>query len=174
MLIDRGQTLSRMSVEVFVALVAFGASSAFAAGPPTGLNVRDVANPALQPFQHSGIVVIANNFAGGSAKFTVPAGKRLVIEYASFSYSLSSGDITGVSVGVTTANSNQSPVDHEIPVLYKAVDLIGLPGMRFAGGTPVRLYADPGTEVFLKVGRNHGTGEDIGTVSVSGYFVNLP
>ena len=174
MLIDRGRTLSRLSVVVFVALVAFGASSAFAAGPPPGLNVRDVANPALQPFQHSGIVAIHDTFAGGSATFTVPAGKRLVIEYASFSYTLSTGDITGVSVGVETANSNQFPVDHQIPVLYKVLDLIGLSVMRFAGGTPVRLYADPGSEVILRVGRNHGTGQDIGTVSISGYFVNLP
>ena len=170
--------VSRLSSRVAVAFIAFaslvapGAPTALAAGPPPGLNVRDVANPALQPFQRFFLIIIKDNFAGGSATFTVPAGKRLVIEYASYNILLpSSQAVGGVSIGVETSSGNQFPIDHEIPVLYTVPD-VG--GQRFVGASMTRLYADPGSTVTVRVGRNSGAGEEVAGVSVSGYFVTLP
>ena len=130
----RSPLSSRFALVVlaFVSLViAPGAPPALAAGPAPGLNVRDVANPALQPFQRFFLIIIKDNFAGGSSEFTVPAGKRLVIEYASYNVLLpSSQAVTGVSIGVETSSGNQFPIDHDIPVLYTVPDA---GGQRFVG-----------------------------------------
>jgi hypothetical protein len=136
------------------------------------LGVTDLDNPAFQPFQHAALAIIQPGFSGGSATFTVPAGKRLVIEYVSFNIPLTNGQsVLGVSVEVENSNANQIPIGHEIPVLYTVADSTLL---RSIGASATRLYADPGSTVRIRAARSGSTGQDIAPVNVSGYFVDLP
>jgi hypothetical protein len=136
------------------------------------LGVVALDDPAFQPFQHAALAVIQPGFAGGSATFTVPDGKRLVIEYVSFNIPLANGQaVLGVSVDVVNSNANQIPIRHEIPVLYTVADSSFL---RSIGASATRLYADPGSTVTIRAARSGSTGQDIAPVNVSGYLVDLP
>jgi hypothetical protein len=130
----------------------------------------DAANPASQPFQRAEVVSWNNpNLIGGDATFTVPAGKRLVIEVVSYSLFLPTGTRPTLNfIDVSTANSNQSPVSYYVPV-----SLQGNNGTEdvFTGNSLTRLYADPGSTVDVAVRSNSTSG--LASVSVSGYLVNV-
>jgi hypothetical protein len=128
-----------------------------------------VAEPALEPFQQQLMITIPNQETAGSASFTVPTGKRLVVEAVS-GYALLPGGMAfryaalQTSVGGVAANHFlQTRLDPDTRANH-----IALP-------VPTRLYADPGTAVTAQVQRHGvaGATSDI-TVSVSGYLLNAP
>ena len=53
--------------------------------------VRDVDNPARQPFQATVFISISDGVPAGSALLDVPSGRQLVIEYVSASVQLPTG-----------------------------------------------------------------------------------
>jgi hypothetical protein len=118
---------------------------------------RDQDNPAQQPFQQ-----IAQPDTRGTGQtraetdFTVPAGKRLVIEYVSAGIAAGNG-----SVAVeTTAGGN--------PAAYYFINPAAPVSTR--GFFPTRIYADPNTNVSVVV-----TGANTqADVELSGYYVNIP
>jgi len=110
--------------------------------------IRDSDNPALQP------VVISLN-----PTFQVPTGKRLIIQYVSWSGTRNLGFVA--SAGITATTSGQVAT-HWVPGSTTSFDNIG--------GKQVWIAADPGTELVLQTGQ-------IGIfapVILSGYYVNLP
>jgi hypothetical protein len=126
------------------------------------LLVSDINNIARQPFQR----II---FLPGPSTFIVPAGKRMVIEFASMNTSVDTGCrvialVIQTTVGGTIAGFALPPT-HAI-----------VPGRNFDTiGQPVLIYADPGTQVtFSTFTQAVGSCNLIGSIVVSGYLVDVP
>jgi hypothetical protein len=118
---------------------------------------RDQDNPALQPFQFLAQPdTRGTGFNQAETDFKVPAGKRLVIEFASAGVAAGNG-----SVGIeTTAGGNLAAwyfIDAPSPVFTRVFH-------------STRIYADPGSLVQVFV-NGANTQAD---VELSGYFVDLP
>ena len=133
--------------------------------------VFDVACGARQPFQ----AFVVDGFQAGEgnvgdrASFTVPAGKRLVIEHVSFQEEVPAGQARRVRLD---AVADGHPCKHHLLLARE-------PG--FGGGTEdvkasqaVRAYADGGTSVVFRVARNSTLGVTSINISVSGYLVDTP
>lgn len=126
---------------------------------------------ALDPFQVELDFSIADGSAGGNDSFTVPAGKRLVIDYASASISLPQGQridfiqvLTGSAAGPTVI------VGHYLTPVFVTDDNTN---SEFAASQELRLYADPSTTVEVKFARNSLTGPGSASITISGHLVNL-
>ena len=125
---------------------------------------RDVDNPARQPFQSS------TNFP---SSFMVPGGKRLVIEFLSarvaFPEPCRMSDLT-----LSTVAGGQGAVYYFFP---NTIDPV-LRARAVVVNQETRIYADPGTQVAVNGERGcfaGGTLDDyIGTVTISGYLVDVP
>jgi hypothetical protein len=129
------------------------------------VQTQDVDNPAFQPVIRSAILVFNPGQFSNTSIITVPNGKRLVIEFVSFQTLLQGG---------------QEPTEHQIRISnpgqliytfqFVATRMIN----SFVTGAPTRLYANPGAQVLLEAGRNASTGNGTSTVTISGYYVNVP
>jgi hypothetical protein len=122
--------------------------------------VRDVTNPALQPFQ------IAVSFSGnsnfGTNSFTVPAGKRLVIEYVSVAM-FNNGSGT-VLIGPAPLSSLPS-----VSIPFRDPGIRGV----YTGGQEVRFYGEPGQTLGVRVDFDT-FGLFGGEVTIVGHLVSLP
>jgi len=163
-----------------VAFITLGqAITAGAAPAPTNVNVINPAStpvsvrevgPAIEPFQASA----GGSFYNGvdSQTFvlaTVPPGKRLVIEYATVSGFLGEAGLKlGALISTTAGGTN---VQHSLPVTEQGS--INDP-VSFAAAQPMRLYADPGTNVVGIVFRTPSQFGGGGGMTISGYYVDLP
>jgi hypothetical protein len=140
--------------------VNVGGSVVISGTPTVNLNnsagnpvfTRDV-DSGRQPFQ---VTIEGYVFT----PFTVPINKRFVIEYISYRQSASDGPI-----GVTTT-TNGGQVEHEIP--HDVAESYN--GIRYSG-REVRIYADPGTKIFVTP-----TVSTPGSISttLSGHLVDVP
>jgi hypothetical protein len=134
------------------------------------LLVRDVDNPARQPFETNQNCSPSGGALGCQMSFTVPAGKRLVIEYASMHASIPAGEVAELAIGTTVAGTF---VEHVLPLTPPSMPFAA-GGLVARVGQVVRLYADPGTVIFLNVGRS-GVGTPTNfSVSISGHLVDVP
>ena len=121
-------------------------------------------NPADQPFQ-----ITLNDPLNPSSAFTVPAGKRLVIEYVGGFYSVPTADRQQpvASIDIRTQIGSVT-VLHTVLANRVSIDTLF---SIYHVGQNVRLYADPGTQVKATgVPFNAGTA----SVTLSGHFVNVP
>jgi hypothetical protein len=142
-----------------------------AAGPPPGLDVNVVNTPlpVLQPFQHDSVITTPAGLLGGNDTFTVPAGKRLVIEFVSFRATWPAGQQTTLAfIGVCNSGGGVCPTNFFVPAIAQGPDFGG--GALFTGSSPTRLYADAGTDVTVAIRRNATTGTGLASVAVSGYL----
>jgi hypothetical protein len=120
--------------------------------------IRNTDNPALQPFEEQLTLTGGGSVFSFNGGFTVPAGKRLVIQDVQFR-DLTAGDIFSISVVSNSA----------------FVSFFALP--QFASGLYLfdfrgPIYADPGP-VSIEVQTQYSpTGTQPATVS--GYYVNIP
>jgi len=133
-------------------------------------NVRDADNPAHQPLQAI-VACLADNVLGCSEIiYTVPQGKRLVIEFASMEASLTSGQVAQLTIETTAGGSN---VPHRFPLTPPAVVFQG-EAVVATLAQQVRLYADGGTNVEIKARRNFvgAAFKAFFRVSISGYLVD--
>jgi hypothetical protein len=131
-------------------------------------------NDAIQPFQTSNICFGPAGSDGCTVTiFTVPAGKRAVLEYfsGSASYVVAAGQVALVALGTTVAENR---VINNIPPTPPAVSNFGAPGAGTSWGQQVRLYADSGTAI-------NGSGLPTPITSaysfqfnISGYLVDVP
>jgi hypothetical protein len=137
------------------------------------LRVVDVDNPARQPFSADKVGGFEAGLLGPNMEVNVPAGKRLVIEFASFQATIPQGQhINFFWVDVLGASGNAS---FYFPAVYQGSDFIGGQNVDlYTASGPTRLYADPGSKVTLAMRRNTATGTGLGTASISGHFVNVP
>ena len=133
--------------------------------------VKNVEKEVQQPFQQKVDWTNDPTYSGGGGSFTVPTGKRLVIEQISCQVGLTQGQAMAFSVQ-TTVNGifaahrfilDLSPVGGGAYAHYWFVDRL------------VRIYADAGTTVSVDVPNTLG-GDGAGWSTISGYLMdsNLP
>ena len=131
--------------------------------------VQDRDNPARQPFAYSaGPQNWIGNAPNISFDFTVPGGKRLVIEQVSVIAHLTASTTQKLSAEVQIFNG--SPF-----TFYRFVGADA--GQNdFVASSQVRCYADAGTSVALLVTRSDtsGGGANVASVSLSGYLIDMP
>lgn len=131
--------------------------------------VKDFDNPARQPIQ-SDIVLqipdVTRDITG--TIFHVPLNKRLVIEFVSAEVSILGNEKFVMQI--------QTKLGGSVSNHFMMPNLIGTfpPNDIFEVSQQTRLYADPDTDVLIKIHRNAGGG--IGDIesSISGYLVDIP
>jgi hypothetical protein len=126
-------------------------------------------NPARQPFQAAVEITMPDGTEGQNGFVTVPAKKRLVIEYASGEAFVPTGQKAVFSV-FTTIGGAPTGTQHYLHT--DAMGNFGAPDY-FRAGQVVRLYADPGTTVMLRADRDLATGSALARMSISGHLVNV-
>ena len=139
--------------------------------------VRDVDNPATQPFAMDFDLQFpagssAVGFPGdpsGSASFTVPAGKRLVIEFATAICGLPAGQKCRLGI-----LESESGVDVKHDLAVNAHETWGGVTEILTATQPMRIYIEPQGSVFVFGRRSDITGTGTLDFSLSGYFVDVP
>ena len=105
---------------------------------------RDVDEPARQPFQRSGEITFAAGEVIAAVEFTVPDGKRLVIEYVSANIS-SEEPLFWFTVRTSAGSSGGTH-------FFQPLALPNLPH-RHVVSQQTRLYANPGSPVIIEARR---------------------
>jgi hypothetical protein len=136
--------------------------------------IHDIDNAARQPVVFQATVDFNagsnDSGAGRAVAFTVPAGKRLVIETISGQIFVPTGQQVTITVGAQVGGSEAFyflPFDSKLANDPPNNDT-------YIGTFSVRIYADAGNSVFLDVHRSSSQGDaQFGIVTFSGYLVNL-
>ena len=142
------------------------------------LPVRDVDNPARQPFQ----ATLEEPPVGAPPRVvTVPAGKRLVIEYVSAN--VIAGDLqcgAPPRYALTTTAAGVAQAHFFYPEFTGNVGSAGNVSRRYGLSQQTRIYADPNTQLALDIGvdsfpvcsfLNLGIGES--GLHISGHLVDM-
>jgi hypothetical protein len=138
-------------------------------------------NPARQAIVLNTFVDLPSGILDGESKFdgppggsyTVPAGQRLVIETISGAINEPAGQrpaLLTVSTKVSQFIASVFPASGQLSLL-SSDGLIDF----YTYATPLKMYADPGTNVFLNCSRGNGssfTGDAHCTASVIGHLEN--
>ncbi len=137
---------------------------------PACTPVCEVNNPDKQPFQANVSISLPSGTEGQNGFVTVPAGKRLVIEYVSGQAFLPSGQKALFSAIVSLQGQNTGTWH------YLESTAVGPFGGQdcFQCGRPVKLYADAGTTVMLRTDRDSPTGSGQSRMTLSGHLLNVP
>ena len=138
--------------------------------PTTVTLVKDLDNPAQQPFQNGlSCATIASGATSCFSTLTVPAGKELVIEYVQISSRENAGSTTAVYLLTTTVGG--------LSIAYSLAPgtavVVNGNNVRI-GEHLTRIYADPGTTVRFDGSENSNSGTVIFTALLSGHLVNVP
>jgi hypothetical protein len=141
------------------------------------VRVRSV-NDALQPVAVKTSCTTTAIGCGPGVFYQVPAGKRLVIEYASFQACVLPGQATGMRI---TTEVGGELATHDIDSAPASAGP-GSPAWACntgassfaARGQQVRLYADPGTFVGVEGSRDSNIGNVSFRMAISGYLVDVP
>ncbi len=127
-----------------------------------------------QPVQVSITGKILNNTAGvvPAPAYTVPAGKRLVIEFVSSGFF---NTLAGVmeNLGIITTVGGQQ-VRYFVSPPAPALPPVGSAGVQLFFGQAVKIYADPQTVVYFEPTRNSATGDTNYFAAFSGHLANVP
>jgi hypothetical protein len=135
--------------------------------------IHDVDNAARQAVQFSAGVEFTDGFrdSGTTFNFTVPAGKRLVIETISARIFVPAGQQVVAQISTELNNSSAFVF---LPFNFKFTEDL-FPEDDYIATIPVRIYSDPGTRPSVLVRRNSTQGESAsGSVQCFGYLINLP
>jgi hypothetical protein len=117
----------------------------------------------------------ANEFANSLAVYTVPAGKRLVIQYVSGEAGLPAGQaITRQIVGVSDPSQPLNDLSDVFLPTSSSVPCTGGCGgdQALVINQAVTLYAEAGQQINLSVARNGSTGTGFVLMDVIGYLVD--
>ncbi|MDE2370792.1 MAG: hypothetical protein KGN16_17620 [Burkholderiales bacterium] len=131
--------------------------------------VQEIYGPGRSPYQSMQLynqtaAICPNNYYCQIVFPQVPAGKRLVVAYASASYSVGPGQYPAdVSIGTDLSNM----VDLPTPIL-------SYPGS-YTAAAPVTIYFEPGSTPSIFIGASGGimTGYT-GRAAIVGYLVPAP
>ena len=128
--------------------------------------IRDVDNPAMQPFQAAGSCSLGGGCCCGNNVYTVPSGKRAVVEYVSAQCPQFPSGFGCAGFVQTTLNGVM--VSHSLRAVPASNGTFNTVGQQ------VRIYGDAGT-VITAGGYSTG-GPATGTINlaISGYLVDLP
>ena len=137
------------------------------ANTPSVLDAND-----LHPFQQTGSATVQQFAEAAHVDFTVPQGKRLVIEFVSIRVIVRPGQEVSA---VIAASGLDTPVsEHQVTMNHqRSTDVIG---SVFVGAQQMKMYADPGHTVSLVAARSAGglavLGEMRVTAAVTGYLLD--
>jgi len=138
----------------------------------------DVTNPVVvterdtferHAFQTTVTVTIDQGFVGQNGFVTVPAGKRLVVEYASARGFVPAGQNMVFSIDTNLNGENVSEF-HHVPSTQQFTS--GNTAHFIAGGQ-VRIYADSGS-VILRCDRDNANGTGTFIFTISGHLLDVP
>jgi hypothetical protein len=137
------------------------------------VRIRNVDNPVQQAVTFSAEVVVPDGSFGeiNSNAFTVPAGKRLVLEYVSGHASLQPGQKPLVSM--ITAFGFGGYVHYLTAVPQGDFSAISARPEEFTINGPLRLYSDGGFSLLIELTRNSSAGLALLQLTFSGYLVDL-
>jgi hypothetical protein len=154
-------------VTSFVMLVGSLAFSTPASVKGASVSAVDADSPALQPFQQDAVLTLPDGFSGSCPILaTVPAGKRLVIEYVTARATVPGGQ--KLRMFQLKIFQNGDSAYHHL-----AANETGIFN-EWIAAQQVRLYADPSTPVDLCIYRSGWAGNLQVSASVSGYLVDIP
>lgn len=144
---------------------------------PTKNLVTLAAPPPVQPYQNSSSLFIDYPDDTWQTTFTVPAGKRLIIEYVSGEFTKKIGGGNDPSqppfLFTVTTTSGAQTVSHVVPV-RGIFDYAGTKSW-FQIAESLRLYADAGTSVVVKLHHLFSAGyQEQGTIGLSGQLLDVP
>ena len=128
----------------------------------------EVNNPDKYPFQASVQVSLPAGTEGQNGFVTLPAGKRLVIEYVSGQAFLPSGQKALFS-GIVSLRGRSTGRWH-----YLESSTTGRFGSQdcFRYGRMVKLYADAGVTVMLRTDRDSPAGAGLLRMTLSGHLIS--
>jgi len=137
---------------------------------PSCTPVCEVNNPDKHPFQANVSISLPPGTGGQNGFVTVPAGKRLVIEYVSGQAFLPTGQKALFSV-IVSLQGQSTGTWH-----YLESTAIGTFGGEdcFQCGRPVKLYADAGNTVMLRTDRDLASGTGQSRMTLSGHLISVP
>jgi hypothetical protein len=150
--------------------LAPGSTVRIDASSPLSLNVNETARQAVMFYDE--IVLAAGSFGAYSPDaFTVPPGKRLVIENIAGYAFLQAGQNAIVTVHTFTSNGG---FFHALPLVHAGnfSALFSRPEA-FTVNQSLRLFSDPTAPVGLSFQRSETTGTALLQVSFTGYLVDL-
>jgi hypothetical protein len=126
--------------------------------------VRDLDNPARQPFEADVSVTVPDTFGGQNAVITiVPVGKMLVVEHVSVISFLPLGQKFSGSVNINFARYH-----HLVSTARGAFGSADL----FEISQPIRLYVGPGATLNARADRDIAMGAGQARFTISGYMVD--
>jgi hypothetical protein len=130
--------------------------------------VRDLDNPAQQPYAENVLVGINEDERSGSSHFSsIPAGKRLVIEYVNVDAQYPAGQGMFMTLSVHT---NGAQLVYGFPASLQA-SLASLDEV--LGSHPVRIYVDSETEPVFTCFRPGSTSSvALCQMTISGHFID--
>lgn len=135
--------------------------------------VRDIDVRARQPFQEGFTLDVPNSLFAAEAPFTVPTGKRLVVEYVSARGFVGSGQRLRFSIRTFLTGATEihylvaEQQGTEFPLFGDLIDI-------FVTSEQTRLYADAGTS-FVRADRTGpAAGPAEASFTISGYLVDVP
>jgi len=153
--------------------IAGTASVQLANSPSNPVPVRDAAALNRTPFQTQVTVEVKDTERVGSGFVAVPAGKRLVIEYASVASVALIGQALLFELVTQSNNGTQPPVSvrHFLPTTLTSPAPVGGDEDQYVAGQVVKLFSDPGTSVEMRAERGAlNSGNAIAIFSISGYL----
>jgi hypothetical protein len=144
--------------------------------------VRDLDNPARQPFQAElgGLLFNTSDDAESFQITLVPPGKRLVIEHVSLRINSREAGPEGIpqprfrTFAALITKADTVAARHEVIVDRADVG----EASRNVASQSIRAYADPGSAVFVEIDSTNDNGGNsllgISHVAISGHLVDLP
>jgi hypothetical protein len=133
------------------------------------LFVRDIDNPAKQPFVSTCSISFSTPQGNNCQFITVPVGKQLVIEVFAVFIQMQVGDRPVETVLVGTQNGREYVLPY--PQSFNATS--GASDAWVVSQPLTRAYADPNTTPACEVGANPSEALSA-NCTISGYLVNLP
>ena len=139
--------------------------------PTTPVPTRDVDNPATQPIQVQAVAGVGTLTGPANfVLFTVPAGKRLVVEH--FSSEVGIASTASVNRYALVTDQNFAFV---APAFHSPCGTCAGTTELFIASQPIRMYVDAGQALVVNITFSGAVGPSgFGFFSVSGYLVDVP
>jgi LysM repeat protein len=137
------------------------------------LTIPDLPSQApLQPFSHALGLGWSNHETEADARpFTVPAGKRLVLEDISIAAVMDRGQ--ALTVNLIRVDLEGHHLRHGIPVIHQMSTSSPSPTSHYAGGRPIRVYLESGETLSAHAKRDTDTRGAFVDIFVYGYFMDV-
>jgi hypothetical protein len=134
--------------------------------------VRSVDSGAVQPVQLIVEFFIVGTLFARTNFYTVPDGKRLVIEYFSSFIEPPTGQHVLRAFVFTQNAAGGTTGELYAPLQFNGSDGVGFDS--FTSGGLVKAYVEAGGKVTGQIDRDTSDGVTLGTITVSGYLINVP